>query len=118
MMQARTPAQHQQMPALHRPDLQRPTRGQRRRNASNKDSSTLVMTLVQCGQGCQRDAKENAIAVLARLSKAELLWTNAGYSGKATGNNNECNNNASPATVASASWLGIRQFVMLAAMWV
>ncbi len=37
-----------------------------------------------------------AIAALARLSKAKLLWANAGYSNGATGNNIEHDNNASP----------------------
>jgi hypothetical protein len=35
---------------------------------------------------------------LARLSKAKSLWTNAVYSNKATGDGDECGNNASPET--------------------
>jgi hypothetical protein len=39
---------------------------------------------------------KNAIAALARPSKAKLLWANAGYSNKATGNDVERDNDASP----------------------
>jgi hypothetical protein len=123
-------------------------RGQQRRcNASNNNSSTmLVMMPAQCGQNAsakpanasavpaepskansattpvqrrqqgQLDAgndtramqartpaqrQKNAIAALARQSKAKLLWADAGYSNKATGNKDMCNNNASPAMCAS-----------------
>jgi hypothetical protein len=93
-MRARTPVQRRQTPALHQPDLQRQTWQRRQCNASNEDSSTLAITPAQCGQGRQRDAKENAIAALARLPKAKSPWTNAIYSIEATGNDNECGNDA------------------------
>ncbi len=49
VMQARTPAQRWQTPALHWPDLQRPTELQRRRNARDGNSIMLAMTPVQWG---------------------------------------------------------------------
>jgi hypothetical protein len=116
---------------------------QRRRNAGNNDSSTmLAMTPTQCGKNTSatpantnavpdgplkanlattpaqrrqqgqldtgKDAsvmrartpaqrQRNAIAALARPLKAKLLRANAGYSDKATGKDDERNNNASPA---------------------
>jgi hypothetical protein len=69
-------------------------------------------TPAQCRQQRQLDAgndasamqarmpaprQKNAIAALARPLKAKLLWADTGYSNKATGNNNERDNNASPA---------------------
>jgi hypothetical protein len=42
--------------------------------------------------------QKNAIAALARPSKAKSLWVDAGYSDKATGDNVEHHNNASPTT--------------------
>ncbi len=41
---------------------------------------------------------KNAIAAFARPLKAKSLWANAGYSNKATGNDDERNNNTSLAT--------------------
>ncbi len=66
----------------------------------------LVITPAQCGQGCQRDAKEKAIAALARLLKAKSPWTNAVYSNKATGNEDERGNNASPASCRNCVMTG------------
>jgi hypothetical protein len=89
------------MPAnasLHWPDLRRQTWQQRRCNAGNEDSSTLVITPARCRQGCQCDAKEKAIAASAGPLKAKLPWTNAVYSDEATGNYDERGIDASPAT--------------------
>jgi hypothetical protein len=41
--------------------------------------------------------KKNAIAASARLLEAKSLWANAGYSNEATGDDNEHNNDTSPA---------------------
>jgi hypothetical protein len=75
--------------------------------------ANLATTPVQCRQQGQLDAgddasamrartpaqrKKNAIAASAGLSKAKLLWADAGYSNKATGNEDEHDNDASPAT--------------------
>jgi hypothetical protein len=49
---------------------------------------------------------KNAIASLARPLKAKLLWADAGYSNKATGNDNERDNNTSPATCCDCIMTG------------
>ncbi len=49
---------------------------------------------------------KNTIAALARPSKAKLLWVNAGYSDKATGDDDERDNNASPATCCDCVMTG------------
>jgi hypothetical protein len=70
---------------------------------------------MQCGQGHQRNAKKrekrrkkNAIAALARPSKAKLLWADARYSNKATGDDDKRNNNASPAMCRDCIMTGRR----------
>jgi hypothetical protein len=50
--------------------------------------------------------QKNAIAALARLLKEKLLWANAGYSNEATGNNDERDNNASPAMCRDCAMTG------------
>jgi hypothetical protein len=92
------PAQRWQTPARHQPDLRRPTWQQRRRNASNKDSLTLAMTPVQCGQGHQRNAKKTPLLPWPDRQRLKLLWADSRYSNKATGDNVERNNDASPTT--------------------
>jgi hypothetical protein len=59
-------------------------------NAGN-DASTIWARMPALHQ-------KNAIAASARPLKAKLPWNNAGYRDKATGNNNECDNDASPVT--------------------
>ncbi len=59
-------------------------------DAGNDASAMWARTLAQ--------RQKNAIAALARPLKAKLLWANARYSDKATDNNDERNNDASPAT--------------------
>jgi hypothetical protein len=50
--------------------------------------------------------QKNAIAALARQLKAKLLWADAGYSNQATGNDDERDNNASPATCRNCIMIG------------
>jgi hypothetical protein len=53
----------------------------------------------QCNVGKDTSTMpKNAIAALARPSKAKLLWANDGYSNEAKGDNVEHHNNASPMT--------------------
>ncbi len=92
------PAQCRQTPAQHRPDLRRPTRQQRRCNASNKDSLTLAMTPVQCGQVHQHNAKKMPLLPWPDRQRPKLLRADAGYSNEATENDIERNNDASPTT--------------------
>jgi hypothetical protein len=89
------------------------------RNAGKRQRCTgqtfegSATTLAQCRQQGQLDAandtsamrartpvqrQKNAIAALARPSKAKSLWADVGYSNKAMGDNNERDNDASPAT--------------------
>jgi hypothetical protein len=97
------------MPALYRPDLRGPTRQQHRHNAGNKDSLMLAIMPVQCGRGHQRNAKKretrkkNAIAALARPSKAKLLWADNGYSNKAMGDDDSTTTTPHRQRVATAS---------------
>ena len=55
-------------------------------DAGNDASAMQAKTPAQC--------QKNAIAALARPSKAKLQWADAGYSDEATGNNVEHHNNA------------------------
>jgi hypothetical protein len=50
--------------------------------------------------------QKNTIAASARLLKAKLLWANAGYSDKATGNNDKRDNDASLATCCDCVMTG------------
>jgi hypothetical protein len=50
--------------------------------------------------------QKNTIAALARLSKAKLLWAEAGYSNEATGDDNERNNDASLTTCCNSVMIG------------
>ncbi len=87
----------------------------------------LVTMPARCGRQGQLDAgndasamqvrtpaqhQKKAIAALARPLKAKLLWADAGYSNKATSNNDECNNNASPATCDAGSNAGVPRTAM------
>jgi hypothetical protein len=49
---------------------------------------------------------KNTIAALARPSKAKSLWADAGYSDKATGDDDERDNDASPATCCDCIMTG------------
>jgi hypothetical protein len=88
--------------------------------------ANLATTPAQCRQQGQLDAgndasamqartpaqrQKNAISALARPSKAKSLWANAGYSNKATGDDDECNNDASPAMCRDCimtGWVPVR----------
>jgi hypothetical protein len=80
---ATTPSQHWQQGQL---------------DADNETSAMRARTPAQC--------QKNAIAASARPSKAKLLWTNARYNNKATGNNDEGDNNTSPATCCNCVMTG------------
>jgi hypothetical protein len=67
-------------------------------DAGDDASAMRARTPVQC--------QKITIAALARLLKAKLLWADAGYSNKATGNNDERNNNASMATCRNCVMTG------------
>jgi hypothetical protein len=89
---------------------------------SKANSATMLAQRQQQGQldagndaGAMRartpaQNQKNAIAALARPSNAKSLWANAGYSNKATGNSNECNNNASLAICCDCIMTGQMPF--------
>ncbi len=81
------PAQHQQQGQL---------------DAGNDASAMRARTPAQC--------QKNTIAALARPLKAKLLWADAGYSNEATGDDDERDNDASPATCRNCvmiSWVPV-----------
>ncbi len=54
--------------------------------------------------------RKNTIAALARPLKVKLLWADAGYSGEATGDNDERDNDASQVTYCDCIMTGQMPF--------
>jgi hypothetical protein len=60
----------------------------------------LVMTLAQCGQGCQHNASKDTNATFAGPSEAKSPWNNAKYGNEIMDKDNDHNNDTTHTNVS------------------